>query len=86
MYPKRFLSTAEHCLAALFVLSVCAGVAFSQKARTYPFYYATGSNPQGGLVADAAGNLYGTTMSGGALLCNNNTVGCGVVLDRKSVV
>jgi uncharacterized repeat protein (TIGR03803 family) len=44
-----------------------------------------GGNPNGGLVQDAAGNLYGTTYDGGDLNCTNGIFpGCGVVfkLDR----
>jgi len=37
-----------------------------------------GSNPWAGLIMDAAGNLYGTTYSGGGAYCFNNE-GCGVV-------
>ncbi len=36
-----------------------------------------GSEPRGGLVADAAGNLYGTTAIGGT--CMFNATGCGTV-------
>jgi hypothetical protein len=36
-----------------------------------------GYNPQGGLVADSAGNFYGTTSEGGSTSCN--TLGCGVI-------
>jgi uncharacterized repeat protein (TIGR03803 family) len=37
---------------------------------------ADGAGPQAGLIFDAAGNLYGTTYSGGSTAC---TGGCGVV-------
>lgn len=37
---------------------------------------ADGGYPEAGLVADAAGNLYGTTNTGGDLSCNSG-VGCG---------
>lgn len=37
---------------------------------------ASGFYPQGGVIRDASGNLYGTTPSGGSLHCKN---GCGVV-------
>jgi uncharacterized repeat protein (TIGR03803 family) len=41
-----------------------------------------GAYPMGGLVADSAGNLYGTTnLGGGSTNCvqNNGTIGCGTV-------
>jgi uncharacterized repeat protein (TIGR03803 family) len=44
-----------------------------------------GGNPNGGLLQDAAGNLFGTTYDGGDLNCSNGIFpGCGVVfkLDR----
>jgi uncharacterized repeat protein (TIGR03803 family) len=47
-----------------------------------------GSSPSGGLVLDAAGNLYGTASAGGDLTCPYNCgAGCGVVfkLDTKGV-
>jgi len=37
-----------------------------------------GSNPQGPLVLDASGNLYGSSAAGGDLNCNNG-IGCGTV-------
>ncbi|MGH6890191.1 MAG: choice-of-anchor tandem repeat GloVer-containing protein [Rhizomicrobium sp.] len=39
-----------------------------------------GSNPQAGLVADASGNLYGTTEYGGSN-CSITTYGCGTVFE-----
>jgi uncharacterized repeat protein (TIGR03803 family) len=39
-----------------------------------------GSNPWAGLIVDAAGNLYGTTNTGGGNYCFNN-YGCGVVFE-----
>jgi hypothetical protein len=45
---------------------------------------ADGSEPAGGLVMDAAGNLYGTTAFGGAVTsskCQIGGVGCGVVFE-----
>jgi uncharacterized repeat protein (TIGR03803 family) len=41
-----------------------------------------GANPRGGLVMDAAGNLYGATNSGGSTTCISfSGLGCGVVFE-----
>jgi uncharacterized repeat protein (TIGR03803 family) len=47
------------------------------------FTFKDGSAPYGGLVFDAAGNLYGTTYYGGSGKCQafETTVGCGVVFE-----
>ncbi len=39
-----------------------------------------GAGPYAGVIADGAGNLYGTTYYGG-VNCNNNANGCGVVFE-----
>jgi len=38
-----------------------------------------GSGPYGGLIADASGNLFGTTASGGSDGCGGSDYGCGTV-------
>jgi uncharacterized repeat protein (TIGR03803 family) len=45
----------------------------------YSFTGSDGAYPYAGLIADAAGNLYGTTDSGGAPMSCNITTGCGTV-------
>lgn len=40
-----------------------------------------GRHPQGNLVLDSAGNLYGTTVNGGAKSCPNGFAGCGTVFE-----
>jgi len=45
----------------------------------FPSNFSGGYLPRGGLVFDAAGNLYGTTYGGGILNCG--AAGCGVVFE-----
>src|ERR1700735_886645 len=59
-------------IAALLCLSIVAG-ATDKQTILYSFKGKTdGSDPESGLVADAAGNLYGTTYKGGGI-CNCGT-------------
>src|SRR5208282_4101595 len=41
-----------------------------------------GASPQGGLIMDSAGNLYGTTLNGGSNYCSE--IGCGTVFRLSS--
>jgi uncharacterized repeat protein (TIGR03803 family) len=68
--------------------SGCGTVFQLDTTHTYSVLYSftgqgnDGLNPLGGVVLDAAGNLWGTTSSGGALDCTggqHNAVGCGTV-------
>lgn len=46
----------------------------------HSFVQSEGAEVNGGLIFDAAGNLYGTTVSGGDLNCvANYGTGCGTV-------
>jgi uncharacterized repeat protein (TIGR03803 family) len=45
---------------------------------------ADGANPQGALVRDSRGNLYGTTVSGGVTSSSECTIGCGTVFKINS--
>jgi hypothetical protein len=49
----------------------------------YMFRGTDGSSPEGGVILDAAGNVYGTTGYGGSGPCTlfGSTVGCGVVYE-----
>jgi uncharacterized repeat protein (TIGR03803 family) len=50
--------------------------------HTFPQGALDGFDPVSGVIVDPAGNLYGTTLSGGALNCvggQHNPVGCGTV-------
>jgi uncharacterized repeat protein (TIGR03803 family) len=51
-----------------------------QETTVYSFQGGTdGAGPNSGLVWDAAGNLYGTTISGGGTDCLSGSGGCGTV-------
>src|SRR5437016_5791140 len=71
-------STPRLVLAIVLLISVATGLASATtEAVIYSFKGGTdGSGPSAGLVADAAGNLYGTTTSGGGGPCAS---GCGTV-------
>jgi len=43
-----------------------SGYRFRYKGAVWRFHYADGAHPQGSLIRDSAGNLYGTTSSGGS--------------------
>ena len=43
-----------------------------------------GSGPYGGLIADANGNLYGTTATGGSAGCGGISYGCGTLFESHS--
>lgn len=57
--------------AVLVLVMYCSKLAASseQIIFTFPPGGSWGSVPSGGLISDAAGNLYGTTASGGAHQC-----------------
>lgn len=72
------------------VIAVVAGLAAlatpPAQAQTYQVLYtfsggSDGNSPWGGVILDAAGNLYGTTRNGGSTSegCNTYFLGCGVV-------
>jgi len=50
----------------LAVVIALVGSAFAQHVRQFKFSGANGSNPQGGVVFDDAGNLYGSAYAGGS--------------------
>lgn len=66
-------------LAVAFVTAVVTMPAQAQFKVLYTFTGgADGGTPQGSVIEDAKGNLYGTTQVGGNLTCNSGN-GCGVV-------
>jgi uncharacterized repeat protein (TIGR03803 family) len=80
MNPKKHshLSRAVLALAAL-TFTLAIGANAQTESLLYSFTGgADGGNPNGGLISDSAGNLYGTTFSGGNLSACGGA-GCGVV-------
>ena len=57
----------------LILLSLLLAIGWADRAKSdtlevlHTFTIGDGQNPQAGLIMDATGNLYGTTISGGAL-------------------
>jgi uncharacterized repeat protein (TIGR03803 family) len=77
---KRRLPPLVRDWALCAALAVAAGSASAAPIETvlYSFTGSDGAKPVAGLIVDSSGNLYGTTVNGGAGPCNNGT-GCGVV-------
>lgn len=60
----------------VFVIALSAGAAAQQEKVLHAFGAGTdGTGPNGGLISDAAGNLYGTTAGGGIYESENITAG-----------
>jgi uncharacterized repeat protein (TIGR03803 family) len=71
--------------ATLLVTLTCGIEASAEAKETVLYNFACGTDgcgPQGSLVRDSAGNLYGTTAQGGDLSCSDgNGFGCGTVFE-----
>ncbi|MGB8889401.1 MAG: choice-of-anchor tandem repeat GloVer-containing protein [Candidatus Korobacteraceae bacterium] len=68
---------ASDC-GTVFELSPRQGGGWSEKVL-HSFNGTDGANPEASLIFDAAGNLYGTTASGGIHACNGHPNNCGTV-------
>lgn len=77
----RILFSLGTTLVATILFTNCA---WGQQEQAYSFNGTNGLLPEGGLVADAKGNLYGTTLMGGTGLCSTGFQnGCGVVYEMS---
>jgi uncharacterized repeat protein (TIGR03803 family) len=67
MHLRRSCANCRQIAFLALAVSLLAGNAFATAEKVaYSFLgFSDGANPNGGLVADAAGNLYGTTVGGG---------------------
>jgi uncharacterized repeat protein (TIGR03803 family) len=82
MKPPKCLHCAALLLLAVFALGSLAKASWKEKVL-YSFQGGTdGSTPAGGVVFDAAGNLYGATEQGGGSDCKP-TGYCGTVFQLK---
>jgi hypothetical protein len=78
-YGKR-LFTLKIALAIVALTLVCTPNTWAQYQLIYSFPGGAGGwGPSSTLVADASGNLYGTTAYGGNTACDSSGYGCGVV-------
>lgn len=80
---KRFLTMTTVILAILTVTLTLGTVAVAQAKYKilHTFHGKDGASPVGYLIFDAAGNLYGTTYSGGIYDTNCQTGSCGTVYE-----
>jgi uncharacterized repeat protein (TIGR03803 family) len=71
---------------AVFELSPIAGGGWTEMVlHSFPHNKLDGISPDGGLVFDAAGNLYGTTRLGGTNFSKKCQSGCGTVFELSPV-
>jgi hypothetical protein len=64
-------------VALIFIALGLAALAPAQTFTTFHNFTGSGGRePKAGVIQDSAGNIYGTTLLGGDLNCEN---GCGVV-------
>ncbi len=80
-FPKRPTTAVLHLLSALLLPALI--LLTSAHAQTYSLLYSftgstDGGNPQGKMILDSSGNLFGTTVQGGDLSCGSG-FGCGVI-------
>ncbi len=77
------LQYGAHAYGTVFELTPKVGGGRAEKVL-YNFSGVDGWRPNGGLIFDAAGNLYGTTRQGGSGLCYDNNripTGCGTIFE-----
>jgi uncharacterized repeat protein (TIGR03803 family) len=74
-------SSAAKVVSRIFLAFLLASAILSAQAQTFTvlhtFKGADGASPEGALVLDNAGNIYGTTVGGGSGNCSELGMGCG---------
>jgi uncharacterized repeat protein (TIGR03803 family) len=79
---RRIFAMTLICLASIGLAMTLATTAFATDTQTAIYNFqnkATGAVPESGVIADSAGNLYGTTTLGGS--CALSKQGCGIVFE-----
>ena len=83
---RIFLMVLVVTLAALTVIAPATDAQTFKVLHTFTGNF-DGGNPQGNLIFDAAGNLYGVTNTGGGVpICPGEGAGCGLVCQRRSTL
>ena len=73
--------TALMAMFAVISFIACTHAAAQTEKVLHSFNGSAGAEPLSGVIFDAAGNLYGTTASGGKNTCGLDFPGCGVVFE-----
>src|SRR5208282_3745637 len=90
MTRNQFWTAMSKALTAMTVTLIVTLILATSAAAEYKILYQFknakyGANPSGSLTMDAAGNLYGTTISGGTGACSwTGNPGCGTVFMLKT--
>jgi uncharacterized repeat protein (TIGR03803 family) len=80
MTRNGFAAAAIAIVCALTAISTSAIAAGPKEQILYEFHGTDGSYPDAAMIVDKAGNLYGTTATGGSGACSQNGVsGCGTI-------
>ncbi|HEY6766353.1 MAG TPA: choice-of-anchor tandem repeat GloVer-containing protein [Candidatus Sulfotelmatobacter sp.] len=76
-------------LVILSLVAITLSLTLSARAQvetvlySFPSLGSNGANPDGGLIFDSAGNMYGVTELGGQTDCYRSTYGCGMVYEMS---
>jgi hypothetical protein len=82
LYGTTFYNGLSSCLGACGVVFQLSPPASRGGSWTETVLYSFGPDaPNGNLILDAKGNLYGTTETGGPLNCDGGFLGCGTVFE-----
>lgn len=82
---RLWVATTVACLATMLIAQSLQAQKYQEKVL-HAFSGTDGSRPSAGVIRDAKGDLYGTTLGGGNQSCSfQGTTGCGVVFKLSAV-